>query len=47
MKNSEKVAFGTVGIIKTIAILTSPFVKFLTFSTNFIAQINKNTQNLP
>jgi len=39
MKNSEKVAFGTVGIIKTIAILTSPFVKFLTFSTNFISKL--------
>ena len=39
MKNSEKVAYGTIGIIKAIAIITAPFVKFLTFSTNFISKL--------
>lgn len=39
MKNSEKVAYGTIGIIKWIAIITAPFVKFLTFSTNFISKL--------
>jgi len=39
MKNSEKVAYGTVGIIRGIAIITGPFVRFLTFSTNFISRL--------
>ena len=39
MKYSEKIAFGTVGIIRTISIITSPFVKFLTFSTNIVSKI--------
>ena len=39
MKYSEKIAFGTVGIIKTISTITSPFVKFLTFSTNIVSKI--------
>ena len=39
MKNSEKIAYGTVGIIKGIAFITAPFVKFLTFSTNFISKL--------
>ena len=39
MKNSEKIAYGTVGIIRAIAIVTGPFVRFLTFSTNFISKI--------
>ena len=30
MKNYEKIAFATVGIIKFISVLTSPFVKLLT-----------------
>ena len=39
MKNYEKIAFGTIGIIRTISIITAPFVKFLTFTTNTISKI--------
>ncbi len=39
MKNSEKIAFGTIGIIKAISVATAPFVKFLTFSTNLVSKI--------
>ena len=39
MKYYEKIAFGTVGVIKTIATVTSPFVKFLTFSTNLVSKL--------
>lgn len=39
MKNYEKLAFATIGIIKTISILTAPFVRFLTFSTNIISKL--------
>ena len=36
MKYSEKLAFASIGVIKTISILTAPFVKFLTVSTNIV-----------
>lgn len=39
MKHYEGIAFGTIGIIKAIAAFTSPFVKFLTFSTNVISKL--------
>ena len=39
MKNSEKLAFATIGIVRTIAAFTSPFVKLLTASTNGISKI--------
>lgn len=39
MKYSEKLAFMTVGIIRAISILTLPFVKLLTFSTNLISKL--------
>ena len=39
MKYGEKIAFGTIGIIRTISIITAPFVKFLTMSTNIISKI--------
>lgn len=39
MKNCEKVAYASIGIIKTISILTAPFVRFLTFSTNFVSKL--------
>ncbi len=39
MKYYEKISFGTIGIIRTIFILTSPFVKLLTFVTNGISKI--------
>ena len=38
MKNYEKIAFGTVGVIKTISVVTAPFVRFLTWSTNIISK---------
>jgi len=39
MKNSEKLAFATIGIIRAIAAFTSPFVKLLTASTNGISKL--------
>lgn len=39
MKNSEKIAFASIGIIKTISLITSPFVKFLTLSTNIVSKL--------
>ena len=31
MKNYEKIAYKSIGVIRTISIITAPFVKFLTF----------------
>ena len=39
MKNYEKISFAAIGVIKTIAVFTAPFVRFLTFSTNIISKI--------
>ena len=39
MKNHEKIAFATIGIIRGIAFLTSPFVKLLTVVTNGIYKL--------
>ena len=39
MKNYEKIAYRSVGVIRTISMLTAPFVKFLTYSTNVISKI--------
>ncbi len=39
MKNAEKISFATIGIIRAIAIITLPFVKFLSLSTNFISKL--------
>lgn len=39
MKNCEKIAFFSIGIIKSISVITAPFVAFLTFSTNIISKI--------
>ena len=39
MKNYEKIAFATIGIIRGIAIVTAPFVKLLTSVTNAISKI--------
>ncbi len=38
MKNCEKVAFASIRIIKAISVVTSPFVKFLTYSTNVVSK---------
>ena len=39
MKNYEKISFATIGIIRTISILTAPFVKLLTMVTNGISKM--------
>ena len=39
MKYYEKVSFASIGIIKTISVITAPFVKFLTFSTNLVSKL--------
>ena len=39
MKNAEKMAYTAVGVIKGISIVTKPFVKFLTASTNIISKV--------
>ena len=39
MKNYEKIAFGTIGVIRTISIITAPFVKLLTVTTNAISKL--------
>ncbi len=39
MKHYEKIAFATIGIIKTVSIVTAPFVKFLTASTNLVSKL--------
>ena len=39
MKHYEKISFGSIGIIRAISIVTSPFVKFLTFVTNTISKM--------
>jgi len=39
MKYDEKIAFATVGVIRTISVVTAPFVKLLTFSTNIISKL--------
>ena len=39
MKNYEKIAYGTVGAIRFISIITSPFVKLLTASTNLVSKV--------
>ena len=45
MKNYEKIAFATIGIIRTISILTAPFVKLLTATTNGISKIFGVSEN--
>ena len=47
MKNYEKILYSTIGIIRLISIITAPFVKLLTFSTNIISKIfgvDENTE---
>ena len=39
MKNYEKISFATIGIIRTLSIITSPFVKFLSLTTNAISKL--------
>ena len=39
MKYSEKIAFAKIGFIKVLSVITGPFVKFLTFSTNIVSKL--------
>ena len=39
MKYYEKIAFGTIGVIRVISIVASPFVNLLTASTNLISKL--------
>ena len=39
MKKYEKIAFSTIGIIRGLSIITAPFVKFLTITTNGVSKI--------
>ena len=39
MKNYEKIAYSTVGVIRAISVITSPFVKLLTVSTNLVSKL--------
>ena len=39
MRKYENIAFASVGVIRTIAILASPFVSFLEFSTNCVSKL--------
>ena len=45
MKNYEKISFATIGIIRAISIVTSPFVKFLTVVTNAVSRIFGVSEN--
>lgn len=39
MKHYEKISYATIGVIRIISILTAPFVKILTWSTNLISKL--------
>lgn len=39
MKHYEKISYATIGVIRTISIITAPFVKLLTTVTNAISEI--------
>ena len=39
MKYYEKISYATIGVIRAISIVTAPFVKLLTFSTNMVSKI--------
>lgn len=45
MKYYEKIAFATIGVIKTISTITAPFVKLLTASTNIVSKIFGVSEN--
>ncbi len=45
MKNYEKIAYGSIGVIRAISIATAPFVKLLTVTTNSISKIFGVTEN--
>ena len=39
MKYYEKISYATIGVIRAISLLTAPFVKLLTWSTNLVSKI--------
>ena len=39
MKYYEKISYATIGVIRGISVVTAPFVKLLTFSTNMISKL--------
>ena len=45
MKHYEKIAFGSIGIIRAISIITAPFVKLLTGTTNAISKLFGVSEN--
>lgn len=45
MKKSEAIAFASIGVINFISIVTSPFVRFLEFSTNVVSKLFGVTGN--
>lgn len=45
MKYYEKIAYMSTGIIKTISILTAPFVRLLTISTNIVSKLFGVSEN--
>ena len=45
MKYYEKIAFSSIGVIRFLSIITAPFVKLLTFSTNLISKIFGVSEN--
>ena len=45
MKYYEKIAYSTIGVIRMISIITSPFVKILTSVTNFISKLFGISEN--
>ncbi len=45
MKYYEKISYATIGIIRVISIVTAPFVKLLTFSTNIVSKIFGVSEN--
>ncbi len=45
MKNHEKIAYATIGLVKGISFLAAPFVKILTGTTNTISKLFGVTEN--
>ena len=45
MKYHEKLAFATISPIRTLSVITAPFVKFLSATTNFISKLFGVTEN--
>lgn len=39
MKHYEKISFATIGVIRVISVIASPFVKLLTYATNGISKL--------